>query len=286
VGAGSTWFFWTFLRAILDDLPPRAVPQSALLALRIESVESRPQAYLSFLVVEPWVELGITWNTRPALAEEPLPLAMFPPRGWAYADVLPFLTQWLDSVNNFGVCLQIAEERAAQLSLASREYENPEYWPRLIVRYTLEPGPTPTATATPTPGPTNTPLPPTATPTVLPTITLRASIEASSYYYRAGDRLLVWGVIENQGMAVDFVEVAVLEYSGYFAFWPSWTPYPQGRSAHLEPREKLEVTFLDFVWPSLPYSLSEIRIWHAAMSPEFLEPYSNLDYCVFWHEGR
>jgi hypothetical protein len=77
---------------------------------------------------------------------------------WYAFDVTPMVQAWVQGQANYGVIVKASGKVSVQYDFASREWPDPAYRPRLVVRYTVAPTPTPTRTAT-VPAPTATPTP-------------------------------------------------------------------------------------------------------------------------------
>lgn len=112
-------------------------------------------------------------------------------------------------------------------------------------------------------------------------IDLRVSIQSNQSVYIAGDEVIVWGSIENYGRRLEFIEVAVLDYMGYYAFWPSWTDILQGKKREMNTGDRIDEVFLYFYWPAGAGAYDNIRVWHAAANRDFTEVLGDISFCQF-----
>jgi len=146
-----------------------------------------------------------------------------------------------------------------------------EDWPSPTPGPSATPGPSPTPgpTLPATPRPTATPSPvPTATPSPTPTTgPPRVRIETNRAFYTAGDPFLLTLKLFNPGpeRAVDLY--VLLEVSGVYWFWPSWTRNVDFQSRTLPAGYYRSETLLSFTWPQGAGARDGLRFWAALVAP-------------------
>jgi len=245
-------------------------------------------------VLGAWDEAGVTWNNAPAIADIGLPEAIEPPPGEQLrCDVTELVADWAarGGAEN-GVALVQEINHWNHSAVYSRDCPAADQRPLLRIYYLVasptpnQQTPTPTATttgpsATPTPAPTQAPPSITPSPTSPATVDLIAEIRVNQPLFSAGDHLLVQGRLLNRGIAVSAIEVVLLDYHGFYAFWPSWGEQFDGVAVELQPGEEAERKLLEFDWPANAGVYDNIRIWHAAVNHEATAIVGDAGYCDF-----
>ncbi|MGQ9567272.1 MAG: DNRLRE domain-containing protein [Anaerolineae bacterium] len=154
----------------LAPLPPGAQVLSATLELWAQRQSNIHTLTASaYQVLRPWDEGSVTWYQATASTpwqtagcNGPSDRSQTPTASqlldgssrWYAWDVTPLVQGWVQGQPNHGLILKASGKVSVQYDFASREWPDPAYRPRLVVRYTAgsTPTPTPTRTATSAPG--------------------------------------------------------------------------------------------------------------------------------------
>lgn len=144
------------------------------------------------------------------------------------------------------------------------------------------------ATATPTPHYTN---PPSATPTpTAPPATLTTlDLRLSSDLFVPGDRFLLSAALHNNStqrqvrLAVVLDLSSVIPDNGYY-FYPSWTNALEYETLTLQNYGTIDLTVLNFVWPTTGSAASGIRFWGIVLDSS-MQVISNIETESFRYSG-
>lgn len=89
-------------------------------------------------VLQPWAELGVTWNSQPGFDPSPVDCSTVSPGdfGELYFDVCSLVRGWYSGcIANNGILLIGNEEINSLVGFFATEYPNSNLWPRLVVGY-------------------------------------------------------------------------------------------------------------------------------------------------------
>lgn len=144
--------------------------------------------------------------------------------------------------------------------------------------------PTVTLTETPEPTATATEIPPTGTPTLVPTepaIPLTVEITTNQTVYEPSDTFILTAIVDNLATAINVSEFIILDVYGAYWFWPDWTQdlaYERTTFSSLEHREEI---ILQFTWPEGAGAAEGIIFWLGLLDPASWNPVSNIDFTEF-----
>lgn len=141
------------LSSIPDDVTINSAEFQYYLAGSTPSNDA-PMGFLAQFMNAPWNEYGVTWNNASYLGGPSLPIGEVPSSiGWHFSDATAAMRAWNSGTRaNYGVMITGDERQVLNRSRLFYSREEPGYFPRLIVDYTVscdtEP-PTATVTALP-----------------------------------------------------------------------------------------------------------------------------------------
>jgi len=117
---------------------------------------------------------------------------------------------------------------------------------------------------------------PTPTP-IPPAIPVQLDLHLSQSMFYPGDRLTLDLQLDNlTNWTLATETFLLLEVSGSFWFWPSWSLPPDSRLACLAPGAQT-INVLDFTWPADSGAAAGIRFWSAVFEPSTYDLLSTID---------
>ncbi len=172
----------------------------------------------------------------------------------------------------------------------------PSMTPTPTISFTPSMTPTPTITFTPSVTPTCTPTN-TNTPVNTPTQTCTSTItpiptqhqpwqgvhlDLSGNYFSEEDWLRLVSEARG-GSQMDSADlVVILEVTGIYWFWPTWTNNFDFQRIELIPFHSTKNLILSFIWPSgISGSASGLKFWGAILKPDTTEVIGTIDSVVF-----
>ena len=110
------------------------------------------------------------------------------------------------------------------------------------------------------------------------------NLDLNNDLFHCGDEFILKLVVNNEGPAFFADQYVVLQVGDLFWFWPDWVAYPPGidyDEATLEPFTRDLRTILEFQWPDITASASNLAFYAVLTDPVTGAALTDLDVVDF-----